>query len=129
MRDGKSESPHVLDAITTLGNNKAASLLLLSSAKVSTLSTKDLLTRQNMFFRVLSSNLTTLFPRVKPVLRHFSPLGTGKRLIIRQPKLSLQHPPPLERRDVQVQTGYTGRRVTNSRFQFLGAKGEYLSDS
>ena len=34
----------IRDAITTLGNNKAASLLLLSFAKVS--STKDLLNRQ-----------------------------------------------------------------------------------
>ena len=39
---------------------------------------------------------------------------------------------PLERRDIQVQTVYiyhTGRRVTNSRFQFLGTQGEYFSGS
>ena len=30
---------------------------------------------------------------------------------------------PLERRDIQIQTGYTGRRVTNSRVQFLGTQG------
>ena len=29
---------------------------------------------------------------------------------------------------VQAQTGYTGWRVTNSRFQFLGPQGEYLLD-
>ena len=36
---------------------------------------------------------------------------------------------PLERRDLQVQTGYTGRRVTSTLFQFMVAQGEYLSDS
>ena len=36
---------------------------------------------------------------------------------------------PLKRRDIQVQTGYTGRCVTKSRFQCLGAQGECLSDS
>ena len=34
--------------------------------------------------------------------------------------------PPLERRDIQVQTGYTRRRVTNSRFQFLETQEEYF---
>ena len=49
--------------------------------------------------------------------------ATGKRLINRLPK---QSPCRLERWDIQVQTGYTGRRVTNSRFQFLGTQGEYF---
>ena len=38
-------------------------------------------------------------------------------------------PTPLERRAIQVQTGYTGRRVTNSPFQFLGTQGDYFSAS
>ena len=42
--------------------------------------------------------------------------ATGKRLTIRLPKLSLTNTPALERRDTRVQTGYSGRRVTNSRF-------------
>ena len=42
-------------------------------------------------------------------------------------ELSLVTLSPLERRDIQVQTGrYTGPRVTNSRFQFLGTREEYL---
>ena len=40
--DGREPAPS--DVVTTLGNNKAASLLLVSSAKVS--STEDLLNRQ-----------------------------------------------------------------------------------
>ena len=56
--------------------------------------------------------------------------ATGKRLSNRLPHLSLLAlPSPLERRDIQVQTGCTGRRVTNSRFQFMGAQGEYFAGS
>ena len=36
---------------------------------------------------------------------------------------------PLERRDIQFQTGYTGRCVFNSRLQILGTEGEYSSAS
>ena len=40
---GRARAPTYSDVIATLGNNKAASLLLLSSVKVS--STKDLVNR------------------------------------------------------------------------------------
>ena len=64
-----------------------------------------------------------------PVIKCYGnvPLGyTGEMLTNRLPKQSLVTP-PLERRGIQVQTVYicTGRRVTNSRFQFLGTQGEY----
>ena len=39
--------------------------------------------------------------------------ATGKKSTNRLPKLSLLTLPPLERRDIQVQPGCTGRRVTN----------------
>ena len=52
----------------------------------------------------------------------------SKRFIERLPELTLMTPSPLELQNVQIQTGYTGRRVNNSRFQFLGAQGGYLSD-
>ena len=55
--------------------------------------------------------------------------ATGKRLTNHQPKVSLIKFSPLGRKDIQVQTQYTGRHATNSRFQFLGAQGEYLSVS
>ena len=50
--------------------------------------------------------------------------ATGTRLTNRLPKPGLVTL-SLERRDTQVQTGYTVRRVNNSQFQFKGAQGEY----
>ena len=43
---GRARAPTYSDVIATLGNNKAASLRLLSSAKGGYYSTKDLLNRQ-----------------------------------------------------------------------------------
>ena len=44
-------------------------------------------------------------------------------------KLTLVHSPPLKRWNIQVETGYTGRRVTNTRFKLIGTEREYFSGS
>ena len=47
----------------------------------------------------------------------------GERLTNRLPKLIVTTlSPPSEQRDVPVQTQYTGRRVTHTRFKFMGTE-------
>ena len=55
-----------------------------------------------------------------------SPLGYWKKVNQWPTQTKSNNIPPLELRDIEVQAGYTGQRVTSTRFQFLGTQGEYF---